>query len=642
MHLLSAEQLAKSYGMKRLFGQLNFYMEDGDRIGLIGINGTGKTTLLQILAGTETPDEGQIAYANGIRIAYLPQNPDYDPELTVLQQLFQGQAQLLQLLQDYEQKLAQVTSEPENEKLQQQLTELHTRLEAENAWQLETEAKKMLFKLGIELLAMKMGELSGGQRKRVLLAGVLIQPADLLILDEPTNHLDTDAIDWIEQYLNRTKTALLMITHDRYFLDRVVNRIIELDQGTLYGYEGNYSLFLEKKAERLEQSQASERKKANLFRSELAWIRRGARARSTKQKARIERFEQLKRDKPAALADELDISLAGSRLGKKGIELNYIGKTFEGRTIIRNFSYIVQRGDRIGVIGPNGSGKSTLLNMIAGLIQPDAGTVEIGSTVKIGYFSQEASEMDASQRVIDYVKEGAEQIKTADGSTISAAQMLERFLFPGELQWSPVGKLSGGEKRRLFLLRILMEGPNVLLLDEPTNDLDIQSLTVLESYLDDFAGAVIAVSHDRYFLDRVADSILAFEGQGSIRHHVGNYADYQEYRKQHGDPTEEEEKRGKTEKTQDPDADRKNRGLRFSYKEQQEFAQIDERIAEAEAQLEKINEAINSAGSDFEKLQALTSERQELEQKLEALMDRWTYLNELAEEIERQKIERQH
>lgn len=640
MNILTAEHLSKSYGMKQLFEHLSISLDDGDRIGLIGINGTGKSTLLKIIAGAETPDQGKISVRNGLSIAYLPQNPPFDPEVTVLQQMFQGNPTVASLLAKYEQATRELADHPDDESLQTELLNVNVRMDKENAWQLETEAKRILNKLGIEQYEMKMGHLSGGQRKRVLLAGALIHPAGLLILDEPTNHLDTQAVDWIELYLKKSSTALLMITHDRYFLDRVANRIIELDQGVLYSYSGNYSLFLEKKAERLEQIEASERKRQNLLRRELEWIRRGAKARSTKQKARIDRYEKLQDAKPGHALGDVDISLAGSRLGKKVIELQDVSKSYADRALIRDFNYIAQKHDRVGIIGPNGSGKSTLLKLIAGQITPDTGTIDIGTTVNFGFFSQESEELDDSLRVIEYIKEGAEHIKAADGTLISAAQMLERFLFPPEAQWTTIDRLSGGEKRRLFLLRILMESPNVLLLDEPTNDLDIQTLTVLEAYLDDFPGAVITVSHDRYFLDRTSDSILSFEGNGLIKHHVGNYTEYQEFRNRTNAlklDDEQKEHKSEAKPLEHQEEKRKNKALKFSFKEQKEFEQIDDWIAETEHELGDLNEDINSAGSDFEKLQSLTVKQQELEKKLEELLERWTYLNELAEAIEAQR-----
>lgn len=598
MTILTAEQLSKSYGVKRLFHQISFSIEEGERIGLIGVNGTGKSTLLQVIAGVEPADEGNLMTKNGLVLEYLPQNPDYDHTSTVLEQVL-GQTQ-----------------------------------QTDAAY----EAKRILSKLGIEQFDQQMGQLSGGQRKRVLLAGVLMRESDLLILDEPTNHLDTDAVEFLEQQLKRRRTALLMITHDRYFLDRLGTRMLELDQGQLYSYTGNYASFLEKKAERQELEQAAERKRQNLFRRELEWIQRGAKARTTKQKARIERFEAIKQAAPDRATGELDIALSGSRLGKKVVELEQLGYGYENRPIIEDFSTIIQRHDRIGIIGPNGSGKSTLLKLIAGHLQPDHGHVETGPTVRIGFFTQEAEEMDGSKRVLTYIQEAAEHVRTSDGSLVSAAQMLERFLFPGELQWTPIERLSGGEKRRLFLLRILMEAPNVLLLDEPTNDLDIQTLTILEDYLDGFNGAVLIVSHDRYFLDRTAETIWAFTGNSSIEHHVGNYSEYREQqaRKPAGTNTMETEQAKESGDKQPERA----KASKMSYQEQRDLEQIDGWIEEKEQEIAKVEAAIQEAGSDYDKLQKLFDHKKELDHELEQLMERWAYLNELAEQIAEQKSRR--
>jgi len=615
MIIVNAEQISKSYGIKPLFDRISLSIETGDRIGLIGVNGTGKSTLLKILAGIEAPDDGRLSYANGASIAFLQQNPSYEADETVLSHV---------------------------------LKSVHIE-DATLLAETEAEAKRILSKLGIEAFDARMGTLSGGQRKRTQLAAVLIQPADLLILDEPTNHLDTDAVDWLETYLLKLKSALLMITHDRYFLDRIASGMLELDHGTLYPYSGNYSTFLQKKAERLEMQHATESKRQNLLRGELAWMRRGARARTTKQKARIDRFHELEQAGPGQMDKEMDISLLGSRLGKKVIEIHKVTKSLGGRTLFRDFDYIVQKKDRIGIVGKNGRGKSTLLKLIAGKLQPDDGSVVIGTTVSIGYFSQESEEMDTSLRVIEYVKQAAERIQNADGTWVSASQMLELFLFTPETQWTPISKLSGGEKRRLYLLRILMASPNVLLLDEPTNDLDIQTLTVLESYLDDFPGAVITVSHDRFFLDRIATSILSFEDDAKIAHHVGNYSDYAELREQREaaegmlpPPSRATASSAGPSANGIPadqgDADRKSRrSLKFSFNEQREYEQIDDRIAEAERRLEELGHAIGQVSSDYEQLQKLTQEQREQEKALEHLIERWTYLSELAEAIEQQK-----
>ncbi|WP_418792528.1 ABC-F family ATP-binding cassette domain-containing protein [Phosphitispora sp. TUW77] len=605
MNLLSVEKLTKSYGLKTLFSNLSFGIDEGEKIGLIGINGTGKSTLLKTLAGIETPDHGEVTVGSTVSVAYLPQNPDFDDELTILQQIFK-----------------------------------HIDSSIKYPWQAESEAKTILTRMGIYDFDAILGTLSGGQRKRVALAGALINPADLLILDEPTNHIDNETVGWLEQYLDRRRGALVMITHDRYFLDRMVNRIIELENGRLYSYPGNYSRYLELKLERHEQERSAEQKRLNILRNELKWIKKGAKARTTKQKARIERFEQLREEAPEAKHDKIEISVGAARLGKKVISLETISKSFSEAKVINDFSYTFLRNARVGIIGRNGIGKSTLLNIIAGTLEPDSGAVDRGQTVRIGIFSQETKEMDQSLRVIEYIREQAEFITTADGKLISASQMLERFLFPPELQWTSVEKLSGGEKRRLYLLRVLMGSPNVLLLDEPTNDLDIETLTILEDYLDDFPGVVVVVSHDRYFLDRVVNEILDFTDGTGIMHYLGNYSDYQESAKSRladGSLDREVVQTGKNNSAKPPEAadKQKNRPLKFSYKEKQEFEQIEDMISDLEEEFRAVNSKINHAGSDYVLLQDLVREQQRLGKQLDGLLERWAYLNELAEEIER-------
>jgi ATP-binding cassette subfamily F protein uup len=630
MNILSIENLAKSYGERVLFAQVSFGVDEGDKIGLIGVNGTGKSTFLRVIAGIEPADGGAVTLASGTRVGYLPQNPELDAGASVLSQVFRGNSPVMRLIREYEKALEEANIHAGDQARQKKLIALSQQMDAHNAWQLESEAKTILTKLGIADYTALVGSLSGGERKRVALAGALVNPADLLILDEPTNHIDNEMVAWLEQYLQAFKGALLMVTHDRYFLDRVATRIIEIDKGKLYTYSGNYSSFLEKKAEREELQAASERKRQNLYRNELAWIKRGARARTTKQKARIDRFEQLSAQKAELGADKLEIEAAATRLGRKIIELEHVSQDFDGRALISDFSYIVLRDDRVGIVGPNGIGKSTLLNIIAGRLAAGSGTVVVGQTVKIGYFSQESSDMDEGLRVIDYIKEEANVITTADGGTVSASQMLERFLFPPGVQWMPIAKLSGGERRRLYLLRILMGAPNVLLLDEPTNDLDIQTLTILEDYLDEFPGTVIAVSHDRYFLDRVADKIFAFEGDGVIRQYTGGYSDYLEKRLPPEPMASPGPRSGEEKKSLAPEAAKK---LRFTYNEQREYEQIDETITDVERQLQAVLTAIDAAGSDFEQLQKLLAVQKELEGELDNLLERWTYLNELAEEI---------
>lgn len=630
MNLLSIENLAKNYGERVLFANVSLGVDEGDKIGLIGVNGTGKSTFLTVIAGTEPPDSGTVTLGSGVRVGYLPQNPELDAESTVLAQVFKGGSPVMRLIREYEHALQQAGLASGDAERQKQLIALSQRMDAMDAWQLESSAKAILTKLGISDFTAIIGTLSGGERKRVALASILVNPADLLILDEPTNHIDNEMVAWLEQYLHTYKGALLMVTHDRYFLDRVTTRIIEIDKGQLYTYGGNYSSFLEKKAEREEQQAGSERKRQNLFRNELAWIRRGARARTTKQKARLDRFQQLGSQKADPGAEKLAIEAVASRLGRKVIALEHINQAFGERTLIRDFSYTVLRDDRVGIVGPNGSGKSTLLNIIAGRLAADSGTVEVGQTVKIGCFSQECGDMDDTLRVIDYIREEANIIASADGGTVSASQMLERFLFPPNMQWMPIAKLSGGEKRRLYLLRILMGAPNILLLDEPTNDLDIQTLTILEDYLDDFPGAVLAVSHDRYFLDRVADKIFAFERDGDIRQYTGGYSDYLDKRTP-PEPTASRKQSGKDTKPPAPGDAKKP--CRFTFNEQREYEQIDEIIAGAERKLLAVAARIDAAGSDFEQLQKLVAEQKELERELDGLLARWTYLNELAEEM---------
>ena len=653
MNILTAENLTKSYGEKVLFEDITFGIDQNEKVGIVGVNGTGKSTLLKILAGVEEPDQGKVTRGSSVSLEYLPQNPDFDETDTVLQHVFKGNSPVMQLLREYETTLEQLDVAPHDLRVQQGLITLGQKMDELGAWQLESDAKTILNKLGISKFDRLIGTLSGGQRKRVALASALINPTDILLLDEPTNHIDNDTVDWLEQYLNKRKGALVMVTHDRYFLDRVVTRIWEVDQGRLYPYPGNYTRFLELKAEREELAEASERKRLNLYRRELAWMRRGAKARSTKQKARIERFEKLADDKPTISNDRIEISAGASRLGKKVLECREVSKGFsEKGLVIKDFSYVLLRNDRIGIIGPNGSGKSTLLNLIAGRLEPDRGCIERGVTVKVGYFAQESTHFDPERRVIDEVRAVAEVIPTVDGSVISASQMLERFLFPQAVQWTKIGKLSGGEKRRLYLLRVLMSAPNVLLLDEPTNDLDIQTLTVLEGYLEDFPGAVIAVSHDRYFLDRVTDKIFSFEGNGLIRSFAGNYSDYREQVKLEeqllnlepqqifpsSSPAKpdrsafvrpEAEKPEGTEKSEG----KKDRPLKMTYKEQQEYEQIEDYITRTEQELQSINHAMDEAASDFEKLSELTVLQQMSERKLDELLERWTYLNELAEKI---------
>ena len=633
MNLMTIEAISKSYSVKLLFEQISFGIEEGEKIGLIGVNGTGKSTLLKILAGLETPDTGKITKGNRVRVEYLSQNPIFDKDSTVLEQVFKGNSQEMVILRQYQEILEQLQLNYDDT-LNERLLRLQDDIERLGLWDLESEAKSILMKLGINQFSKKMGQLSGGQRKRVALACALITPSDLLILDEPTNHLDNDTINKLEDYLNARKGALLMITHDRYFLDRVTNRILELDHGRLFSYEGNYSLFLEKKMERLEIESSMEQKRQNLLRKELAWVRRGAQARSTKQKARLDRFEELKNRDGVKQNSSIDISVASTRLGKKIIEFHNISKSFEGRPIISNLEYMMTRDDRIGIVGPNGIGKSTLINLIRGQLTVDSGILEIGETVKIGCFSQDVEEMNPTMRAIDYIKENNNYISTADGTQITASQMCERFLFSPHLQYSQIGTLSGGERRRLYLLRILMDAPNVLLLDEPTNDLDIDTLRRLEDYLDDFKGVLLTVSHDRYFLDRVCNKIFAYEGLGAVRIYTGNYSDYLEFK----DALELEETlntpKAVTSAKEKPRLEKK---VKFTYAEQKEYEAIDSDIETLETQIAELDEELVLYATDYVKLQDIMTLKEAVELELATKYDRWEYLNQLAEEIESQK-----
>ena len=596
--------MSKSYTERLLFDNVTLGINEGDKVGVIGINGTGKSTLLKIIAGLEEPDEGNVTKGKKVRIGYLSQTPTFDDNISILQNVVL------------------------NQKAEE---EYHN---------LEGEAKAMLIKLGIQDTDASPKHLSGGQKKRVALVRTLLTPAEILVLDEPTNHLDNEMAEWLEDYLNKYRGAFIMVTHDRYFLDKVTNKIVEIDNGKLYSYVANYSKFVELKAEREEMALASERKARSLYRNELEWMKRGARARSTKQKARIQRFEELQDRQGIESEGKLEINALSSRLGKKTIELNGIGKSYDDCTLIKDFTYIFLQEDRIGIIGPNGCGKSTLLNIITGKLEPDYGTVEMGTTIKLGYFSQENEYMDEKLRVIDYIRETAEYIQTSEGM-VTASQMCEQFLFTGSMQYSIIAKLSGGEKRRLYLLKVLMEAPNVLILDEPTNDLDIQTLTILESYLDTFPGIVVTVSHDRYFLDKIATRIFAFEGDGVIKQYEGNFSDYKEVKL-----LERQDERYDSASSNN-NADKKSASiatwkqkstkLKFSYKEQREYETIDEEIEKLEQDLSDTEEEITLAATDYTKLNELMKQKQTLEKSLEKKMERWVYLNDLAEKIEEAK-----
>ncbi|OON98632.1 MAG: ABC transporter [Epulopiscium sp. Nele67-Bin004] len=626
MILLSTQNISKVYGDKTIFKDINFTIESTDKIGLIGINGTGKTSFLRQIALQDTPDSGEIITSNQLEVEYLSQAQEFDSESTVIQQIFKGTSPFMKVLQSYELTLALIAQNPMDEKLQQDLIRLSEQMDAHSAWQVESEAKAILTKLGITNFLQPIKELSGGAKKKIAIAGALIRPCNLIILDEPTNHLDNDTITILEEILASKKCAIMMVTHDRYFLDRVTNKIVELDGGKLYTYDGNYSKFIELKAEREANQAKIESKKQSLYKQELEWMRKGVEARRTKQKARKERFYDLENNLNNNHKDELAIDLATSRLGKKVIEMSHVNKTISNKCLLKDFSYVFTRDERIGIVGDNGIGKSTLLNMITQNMMPDSGTIEIGDTVKIGYYTQE-SVLDESMRVIDFIKEKASYIERKDGTFATASKMLETFLFTSSMQYTPIAKLSGGEKRRLYLLSVLMEDINVLLLDEPTNDLDIQTLQILEDFIDNFDGPVIAVSHDRYFLDRIADRLFVFEGAGVVKNSIGNYTDFVQHRQQEVvvvDTPKETTKTAKTTLARKP---------KFTYQEQREFDTIEEVIAELEDKIANVDTEMIKFNSDYTKLQELTNEKDELEEQLMEKMERWEYLTLLNEEI---------
>lgn len=615
MILLNAEKISKGYSDRQLLDGCSLAVGQGDKIGLIGVNGTGKSTLLKVMAGVDFPDSGTVTRSGGVRVAYLPQNPEFAPETTVLQQVMTGVA-----IDKARAKEAKVVQQAD-----------------------EYQCKSILTQLGLSDYDQPIGQLSGGQKRRVALACALAAESEVLILDEPTNHIDSEMVDWLESYLKRYQGAILMVTHDRYFLERVVNRIVELDRGKLYSYPANYSQYLELKAQREEMALATERKRQSLYRKELAWIQRGARARSTKAQFRVDRFEELK--KPGYVPDQskLEVSALSSRLGKKIVEIEKISKSFDGKVLVKDFSYNLLKGDRVGIIGPNGYGKTTLVRMICGLLEPDQGRIVRGETVRIGYFSQESfagEDFDPTVKAIDYIRHISQEIQTPEG-TLTAAQMMEKFLFPTDLQYTEIGRLSGGERRRLYLLRVLMEAPNVLVLDEPTNDLDIETLAVLEDYLEQFPGVVIAVSHDRYFLDKLMNHVFVLAGNGEVRHYTGGYADYR------ADVAAERQRLAAQQRLDSqplpnsspkkPSGGRSHQEkLKFSFKEQREYEEIDGVIAGLEEKIAQTEVLIAQNASDYAALQELTADKEELEAQLTAKMERWFYLNDLAERIEAQ------
>ena len=610
MNIINVENITKVYTERELFSKASFYVQEREKIGIVGINGTGKSTLLKIVAGLEEPDEGSVIRANHVVINFLPQNPEFEGMKSVLDNVM--------------------------DKI------ITTYMDETHRWSLESEAKALLLKLGISDFSQPCGELSGGQRKRLALVVAVLKPCDVLIMDEPTNHLDYDMVEWLEEFLRNWKGALLMVTHDRYFLDSVCNRIVEVDRGSIYSYETNYSGYLALKAQREEYARASERKRQSILRKEIEWMQRGARARSTKQKAHIQRYEALRDQEGIKEVQKLEMSSLSSRLGRSTIEINNVSKSFEDIVCVKDFTYILLKGDRIGFVGKNGCGKTTLMKMVAGFLEPDSGTIEVGQTVKIGYYGQEIVFPEPNQRVIDYIKDTAEYVRTEDG-LVSASSMLERFLFPAEQQYSPIGKLSGGEKRRLNLLRVLMEAPNVLILDEPTNDLDTETLTILEDYLDNYDGIVVTVSHDRYFLDRIVRRIFAFEGNGKITQYEGGYTDYMAKRPEELRESSSLGVKPANDKNQE-DADKQDsrqtwghqKKLKFTFKEQKEYETIEGDIEKLEAEIEALEAEMIKNATNFGKLNALSQEKEAKEELLMEKMERWEYLEDLAQKIAEQ------
>ncbi|MFD2655695.1 ABC-F family ATP-binding cassette domain-containing protein [Gracilibacillus thailandensis] len=623
MRTIKVEDLVKTYGEKVLFDEISFSITDSDRIGLIGVNGTGKSTLLKVLAGIDQAESGMIDHPNDYRIEYLDQDPQLMDGDTVLNQIYYGDAEMMVTLRQYESAVLALERDPENVTMQNQLLKMQEKMDQIEAWDAMTVAKTILTKLGVPAFDQKTENLSGGQRKRVAIAKALIQPADLLILDEPTNHLDNDTIEWLEEYLPTYQGAILLVTHDRYFLNRITNRIFELDKGNLYTYEGNYQTFLEQKAIREEQEIQAEQKHKNILKKEIAWLKAGVKARTTKQKARIDRVEGMKEKTFDTKKQDLSFQVGSTRLGKKVMEVKNLGKSYDGKILFKDFSFLIKPGDRLGIVGANGSGKTTLLNILAGRLEPDTGTIDIGETVKIGYYTQDHPRLDDSVKVIDLVRDVAEVVHTIDGSVITAEQMLERFLFPRSQQWTYVKKLSGGERRRLYLLTVLMREPNVLFLDEPTNDLDTETLAILEDYLDQFPGVVITVSHDRYFLDKTVEQIIAFTENETLTFFYGNYSEFREQQK------ESEDKQNKTTSNHKP----KRKKKKLSYHEQKEWDTIEDEITELETELEQIATEIAEAGSDIGKIQPLYNKQSEIEQQLEEKMERWEELSLLIEEL---------
>jgi len=628
LHIVSVEGVSKSYKDKTLFEDTILGINDKDRIGLVGINGTGKSTFLKIIANITDPDKGKVVYGQNISIKYLPQTPELDENMTALEHILSSEKPLIRAIRMYETAASQLEKNPENTSLQNKLSQYGSEIDALEGWNSEFEAKSILDRLGVKDTHKKIRELSGGMRKRIALAESLIQPSDLLILDEPTNHIDLDTIKWLEDYLKNRKGALLLVTHDRYFLNRIINRILEIDKGHIYSYEGNFEYFLEKKTLRQHSEASAEEKRRRLFLNELSWIRRGAKARTTKQKARIKRFEEIKESIAKPGEEELQVPVAYTRLGKKVIEINNVFKSYGEVPVIKNLSTIILRDDRIGIVGPNGSGKTTLLNLISGIILPDGGSIDIGETVKIAYYRQNNEDMDSSIRVIDYIKQTAEYVETKEGRIISASQMLDRLLFEGSHKYSLIKNLSGGERRRLLMAKILMEKPNVLLLDEPTNDLDIQTLEILEEYIEYFEGAVLIASHDRYFLDKTANKILAIKPQGKIEF----FNDLDSYFASLN-PIQTKETSVKTlpSKLKNTYKETAANKVKLTYLENKELSLIDDEIEDLENKLKEITKEMEICWSDFQKTNDLSLKYKTSQEELDKKMQRWVYLNEKAE-----------
>jgi ATP-binding cassette subfamily F protein uup len=634
MNILSLENVSKNFGIKPLFDNVNLGLEEDAKVGIIGANGSGKTTLLRVIAGLELPDSGRVVLANDKIVAYLPQNPTFDPELTVLETIFNADSGVMKLIRDYEAACHNLSVQGgTDDRLLNEVAVLAHDLDSAGAWDIERDARVVLSRLGVDDTTAKVGLLSGGMQKRVALAHALISKPDLLILDEPTNHLDADTIAWLEGYLARYRGALLLVTHDRYFLDRVTNQIMEIDRGSVQTFRGSYGYYLEKKEEQEALRSAEGHKREMLIRKELAWLRRGAKARTRKSKARIDAAEALMAQPADKPKGEMDIAIGARRLGSKVIELHEVSKEFDDRKVIDDFSYIVKRDDRIGIIGPNGAGKTTLFELITGRLAPDSGSIETGQTVVVGYYDQTSRALNDEQRVIDYIREVAERVRTADGDVITASQMLEKFLFPPSAQYAPIGKLSGGERRRLYLLRILMSEPNVLLLDEPTNDLDIPTLIALEEFLDDFAGVLAVVSHDRYFLDRTIDRVFRFEGQGHIREYPGDYSAYLEIREKEAEAAAERltEQRATKQEGQQPPQSSVTAPRKLSFKEKRELEELESSIARAEERKAEIESLLGANASNAEMVHSLFAEQQQLLAQLDVDLERWAELAEKAE-----------